>query len=214
MEYLNSMYYTLSTIAQVLAAFIALSGVFILFKLDTFNKLQMKHARALIAILKTTPVDNNHKFDYFAKPTGVIQTLIDLETHVGLTKQFKIILENETTKTLKLYPVIAATGEIVFNIDKARRKIKAVTIISVIIGVIAIIYSIIILSIAHTICQSVSQLFIEIDALLAAISIATMTYCLVYSLIDYKVVATSNVQKSKGILSRILKSKSKKSIAK
>ena len=35
----NSLYYTFSTIAQVLAAFIALSGVFVIFKIQEFKRI-------------------------------------------------------------------------------------------------------------------------------------------------------------------------------
>ena len=41
MDIANSMYYTFSTIAQVLAAFLALSGVFAIYQIQRFTKSQI-----------------------------------------------------------------------------------------------------------------------------------------------------------------------------
>lgn len=45
----TSMYYTFSTRAQVLAAFISLSGVFVIFKLQEIRKMLLQHTHNFIS---------------------------------------------------------------------------------------------------------------------------------------------------------------------
>ncbi|MBN2611762.1 MAG: hypothetical protein JXB00_09435 [Bacteroidales bacterium] len=148
----TSMYYTFSTIAQVLAAFIALSGVFLIFKLQGLKKVflyQIKRCIQELEILKKNDFDINTdllRFYLRIKYCGskVMEEMRSIITYVNEYSDENPACEKQIRPLLGIYNFYA-------KMDIKRDRVLQLTKRSLISGILTIFLSIIILSTVHII---------------------------------------------------------------
>jgi hypothetical protein len=148
MQIENSIYYTFSTIAQLLAAFISLSGVFLIFKVQEFKKMQFLQVQYFYNYLNG--VKGLFIGSFHDCPTIAVnlKTLHKSECLGGMDLEMENILRD---------PNVIASPEkkslikmrMTFNyIDQKRRGLIILAKTSIIIGIITIIMSLMILPLA------------------------------------------------------------------
>ncbi|NOU18786.1 MAG: hypothetical protein HOO91_14615 [Bacteroidales bacterium] len=186
MEYINSLYYTFSTIAQVLSGFIALSGVFILFKIQDLCKMQLIQAQQFYNYMSGSGLTES---SFYGCPSiaADLKTLRLAESTAGMLDEIVYILNDEQVKKIHQYKSLQRWKTIIEKIDILKNKIKILSITSIIIGVLTIIYSIIILSITHLINKSDFQIIIMVGISFAGLSILIMAYCIILSFIETRI---------------------------
>jgi hypothetical protein len=180
MEYTTSIYYTFSTIAQVLAAFLALSGVFVLFKLQELKQMQLVQVQYFLteladkitfSLVKTCPE--------FALP---LNTLYESETSAGMIEEMNFILSHEKVNNEPKFAKLPQRKMIVEKVEKYRNLIIVLTYISISLGIITITFSLIILGFTHLISESYAIWIIIIGIVLSVLTILTMSYGIILSL--------------------------------
>lgn len=189
MEYLNSMYYTLSTIAQVLAAFIALGGVFILFKLQELDRILLKQAGDLRHHIINRPpiIIPSVDYSYLVIANAFLNDLIQCKVTTGLLGQLRIIRVNPETIPLPTSVTIFFIIKFMENIIHRKRIIKILTFCAIIISTITIIYSLIYLRYTYQLSEICTAKVLMYGILLASIAIGLMTLGIVLSLIESKI---------------------------
>lgn len=181
MEYLNSIYYTFSTIAQVLSGFIALSGVFVLFKLQELKEMQFIHVQFILKAMKEgygsssissyPPIANNlHIFN-------------ETKTTVGMIKEIDEIISKCELDSLK--KMIEGWKPFIEKIVITKNKVRKLTIVSLILGVITIAYSLIILSFTHFFSKNCALTITYIGIVLALTTIVFMVSAILISLKEF-----------------------------
>lgn len=186
MEHLNSIYYSLSTIPQVLAGFIALSGVFILFKLQSLDKIQLIQAQFFYNYMSGSGLTEG---SFHGCPTVAVKqkTLRMSESTVGIVEEINTILNDEKVKQIPQYESLKNWGAVIRKVEKIKQKIKTLAKASIIVGVCTIICSIFILSITYSLSKICAVQFMNISIIFTAISIATMTWSILLSLKSHKI---------------------------
>jgi hypothetical protein len=186
MEHLNSIYYSLSTISQVLSGFIALSGVFVLFKLQSLDKIQLMQAQYFYNYMSGSGLNEG---SFHGCPTVAVKlkTLRMSESTDGIVEEINIILNDEKVKQISQYNSLKNWASIIQKVEKIKRRIKTLAQTSIIVGVCTIIFSIVILSLNHLLCKSFAVLFMNISVVLTVISITTMTWSIILSLKSHKI---------------------------
>lgn len=173
----TSMYYTFSTIAQVLAAFLALSGVFTIYKIPQITKAQQGILDGFLKHFKLQGFDE-FKAGLFIHAQLENFTLI-ADKLAELSKQPKITdLDKESRRV-----VGASSGIRIREIKK--QELINLTKISMFLGVISIIYSLIIIPSIPCITNGLidyKNWFIGVDIFVAVATILVMSYGIFASL--------------------------------
>ena len=179
-NYINSLYYSLSTIAQVLAAFIALSSVFVIFKIQEINKTILSFSMKFHNVFCSLP---DVKLNSSAMElTNNLSDFRNLEATSEVFEEMKVLqnrseaFNNPQGELLK--KIFLETNKL-YNTKKA---IKTLTYISLLVGVITIGYSLIILSTAHTISITSYKCVTRMSNLGSIITILTMTISIILCL--------------------------------
>ena len=180
----NVIFYTFSTIPQVLAAFIALSGVFLVYRIIEYKKLQLTKAKTFIDNygLGIDKLPNEELRNNFR----TLKALIELNSTKKLILVMKKIMSDDFMKNLgKKYQNIVHLFQLITLIQKRKNLILFLSKVSTIIGSIAIIGSLIVLSMASDLSKNQSVSCIIIGITLATISIITMVYVIVMSFSEF-----------------------------
>lgn len=193
MENFNSIYYTFSTIAQVLAGFIALSGVFVLFKLQELNKMQLIQAQYFYNYMSGSGLVES-SFHGCPSIAANLKNLRLAESTAGMMEEINFILSDDNVKKIYQYKSLQSWKTIIEKVERYKNKIKALTFISIVLGIITIIYSLIILGYTQSICSVGSSLIITIGIVLATCTILSMSCGLILSLKDFALLKRSGVK--------------------
>lgn len=134
----TSMYYTFSTIAQVLAAFLALSGVFTIYQIQRFTKSQLIILTEYIKHI-TISVDSNYidSLNIHAQLENFIYVANEL---ISFSVNTKILPNKNEVQRAS----VCAGG--LFRYEHQKYFLILLTRISLLIGIIIIVYSLIILA--------------------------------------------------------------------
>jgi hypothetical protein len=145
MDITNALYYTLSTIAQVLAGFIALSGVFVIFKLQELKKMQFLQVQYFYNYLNAVSGLTIGSFHDCPTIAVTLKTLHKSECIGGMKEEMeKIINDPNVQKGYELRSLVSMKN-IFSNIDLVRLSILQKTKISIISGLFTILFSLVIL---------------------------------------------------------------------
>jgi hypothetical protein len=187
MEYYNSIYYTFSTIAQVLAGFIALSGVFILFKIQDLRKIQLIRAQQFYNYMSGSGLPES-SFHGCPSIAADLKTLRLAESTSGMLEEINYILNDDNVKKIHQYKSLQNWKSNIEKIESVRTTVKVLTIISIILGVLTIIYSLIVLSLAPMISNSDSMIIKNIGITTATLSMIIMVCSIIMSFKETRVV--------------------------
>lgn len=177
----NSFYYTFSTIAQVLSAFLALSGVFVLYQLQRYINLQIVSLNYFVENFIARRQDL--KFIQLERELNdIIQLGMFTDAYITLTE-----FANDSS--------IGQLGDLSIYTGKYANKIKLIeqkkfkllflTKISLLIGVITILYSLLILANVPCIVNNYigcKLLFLTVGIVGITICLSTMAYAIFISL--------------------------------
>lgn len=174
MDITNALYYTLSTIAQVLSGFIALSGVFVIFKLQELKKMQFLQVQYFYNYLNGVSGLTIGSFHDCPTIAVTLKTLHKSECIGGMEEEMeKIINDPNVQKGYELRNLISMKN-IFSNINLVRLRILQKTKISVISGLFTILFSLVIIPIVPWI-ESCSSIYIYLIAFIGlTLSISTM----------------------------------------
>jgi hypothetical protein len=193
MEYINSLYYTFSTIAQVLSGFIALGGVFILFKIQDLRKMQLIQAQYFYNYMSGSGLTEG-SFHGCPSIAVNLKTLRQAESTAGMLDEINYILNDEQVKKIYQFKSLQSWKTIIEKIEKVKSIIKGLATASIIIGVITIIYSIIILSTSHMISGAAFKIVMIFGISSASLSILLMAYSIVLSLRETRLFKKKSVK--------------------
>lgn len=146
----SSLFYTFSTIAQVLAGFIALSGVFVIFKIQEFKRLQKSNCEAFLFLLSLI---EGLKFNSYFQCAGIatrLKNLLDIGITNGIITEMEEILANELVAKSKEKSKLLSIKKMTSAINARKNLIISLTSVSAIVGSIVIVYSILVLFTAPT----------------------------------------------------------------
>ncbi len=140
----TSMYYTFSTIAQVLAAFIALSGLFVIFKIQSLWKAMLYQANIFYRITQ----DFNNGDMFITNILPILNEAIESNVSKEILSRMDEILKNGSEISGGISS-LTLRRNIFSKINNNRSNILKLTKISLTIGVLTIFLSIFFLSITH-----------------------------------------------------------------
>lgn len=181
------MYYTFSTIAQVLAGFLALSSVFILYKIQWYSKIQLLNIKAFV-----NGREQEYKYDKLSGYifTNYIEKLSDV-FESGLPSQAKYLfvklLQDGTAKQYNSACIYKAEYffDNIKKLEHNKQRLLFMTLISLIIGVITIIYSLIVLALVNQISDSnYRNIYIVSGIIGAVLCLVVMSIAIIQSLYD------------------------------
>jgi len=173
----TSMYYTFSTIAQVLAAFIALSGVFLIFKIQELKKMQFLQVQYFYNYASGIVSLNSSSFHGCVAIAVKLKTLHQSECLAGMLKEMDLILDNSVVQNSAQLKSLKRMHNIFQKIDRRRKHILLLAKISIISGVITILLSVSILTMVTriNISQSIILFIIGLLGTFASIMLMTIT---------------------------------------
>jgi hypothetical protein len=146
-DYSTSMYYTFSTIAQVLASFLALSSVFVIFKIQELRKMHLARAQAFLNHLGFFNALASEKFKLFDHREN-LGDAIEME-NVKLVDQSIVDALEDANLYLKddsRLPKLKQIQDSILPIALKRKQLIQLSFISMMIGVTTILFSIRILT--------------------------------------------------------------------
>lgn len=171
----NSLYYTFSTIPQILAAFIALSGIFLIFKIQEFKKMQFLQVQHFYAYLNGVSGMFIGSFHDCPTIAVTLKTLHKSECLGGMLEEMDSILADANVKKAQELKSLTRMRNTFNNIDKTRRQLLFFAKTSIISGIFVIFLSILILPVVqHINCNQSIILYIT-GILGTLLSISTMT---------------------------------------
>jgi hypothetical protein len=168
----NSFYYTFSTIAQVLSGFLGLSGVFVLFKLQELKKMQLGEAKKFMERIE--------EFLYpvrFTLNSAKLDTAFKAESIPDIIHEMSSLLKEAKPDNMSLFNYLKEKKDKCIKINAKKSKIVNLTRVSFFTGIVAILFSIIILSFTHLIESNYYIFFIS------GISLTFVTIVLMLSVI-------------------------------
>jgi hypothetical protein len=185
MEISNSLYYTFSTIAQVLSGFIALSGVFVIFKTQELKKMQFLQVQYFYNYLNG--VSGLFIGSFHDCPTIAVKlkTLHKSECIGGMKKEMEIILIDPNVQKSTEYKSLLQMKMVFTAIDSVRLNILFWTKISVISGLMTIIFSLSVLPFVPWVCDFISIILYCTAFFGLIISISFMTK-VIFTCLDEK----------------------------
>ena len=175
MDISNSLYYTFSTIAQVLAGFIALSGVFVLFKIQELKKMQFLQVQYFYNYLNGVPGMFIGSFHDCPTIAVKLKTLHKSECIGGMEEEMEKILADPYVQKSAEQKSLNRMKMIFTNINSVRINIIFWTKASVISGLITILFSLGVLPFVPWICDCISITLYIIAFFGLIISIGAMT---------------------------------------
>ena len=182
-----SMYYTFSTIPQVLAAFIALGGVFVIFRVQELKKMLLWQVMEINKILDNTqnPSFSNSKLKYYHACEHIEGMIEEMEHSLSEIRNKGLPQNQKRLDRLNLF------YEIFMAIELVRKRLIEDTIISLIIGASTLLFSISILPLVHIIVN-----YLTISWLFCVIGLAGTFVCIIYMTITIlKSLALKSVKK-------------------
>ena len=195
MNYSTSIYYTFSTIAQVLAGFIALGGVFVLFKLQDTKKMQFVQINYFFSILDKLKLRYSH---FYECPSIAINLniLLKAETTSGMLNELNNILSNievtekqETNK--EEFRLLTEYRNIFRGIEGIKNSLKRYTVISVVLSVATITASLFVLGCTHLFKAAAAEFlspFIIVSGIISTIfSMRPMIFAILISILDISI---------------------------
>jgi hypothetical protein len=188
----NSLYYTFSTLPQILAAFIALSGVFLIFKINEFKKmqfLQVQHFYNFLNGVKGMFIGSFHDCPTIAV---TLKTLHKSECLGGMLYEMDSILNDPNVKKAHERKSLQRMRDTFYKIDKRRKNLLSLAKISIISGILTIFLSILILPIVPTITCNQSFILYAIGLTGTVISILTMTITIFKSFKEKNIIKPSS----------------------
>ena len=156
----NSIYYTFSSISQVLASFLALSGFFMMFRLQEIKKLELLQIGYFLDILNSVTglyIGSFHNCPHFATN---LKTFYLAESVGGTEIEMKKILLDEHVINGFQHTQLKTILETFKRIDKKRKWLLTWTLGSIIFGLLTILYSLTILSRVHMIIGETTRLYL------------------------------------------------------
>ncbi len=171
----NSLYYTFSAIAQVLAAFIALSGVFVIFKIQELRKimfLQVQYFYNYLNGVKGMFIGSFHDCPTIAVD---LKTLHRSECLGGMLEEMDKILVNEHVKIAPELKSLTRMRNVFVSIDRRRKMLLKYTKVSIISGVLTIFFSLMILPFVPEIDCITSKYLYLLGLIGTFVCILTMT---------------------------------------
>ena len=145
MDISNSLYYTFSAIAQVLAGFIALSGVFVIFKIQELKKMQFLQVQYFYNYLNGVSGMFIGSFHDCPTIAVTLKTLHRSECIGGMKQEMEKILADPNVQKSAELKSLNRMKMVFTNIDAVRLNILLWTKISMISGLITILFSLSIL---------------------------------------------------------------------
>lgn len=182
----TSLFYTFSTIAQVLAGLIALSGVFLLFKLQQMSHAQLFQLNRFLKLLPPYKIaDTSSAVIEYAKFFRYLKQVQELETFTRVGKLMNQIINNpyvqsDPEKCINLHLVRQNYMLIVIS----RKRILNLTKVSILSGIITIFYSLLVLSCVSLITYPLFYIIYSIGFFGVFLTIIIMVYIIFYSLGD------------------------------
>ncbi len=173
MEKIDSLYYTFSTISQVLAGFIALSGVFVLFKLQEYKKILLIQAQRIYCYLSGFGEYNS--FNACPEIAVDLKKLRQAECIGGMQEEICKILDDSKLQNDYRFDSTKKMNDLFVHIDNKRISLINLTKISMIFGILTILFSLIVLSNADNICVENYTIFYILGFIGTIVSIITMT---------------------------------------
>lgn len=178
----NSLYYTFSTIAQVLSAFIALSGVFVIFKMQELKKMQFQQIKLFIYHASYADKSGIIRHRGCSQIACNLDTLHKSECLGGMEKEMNNILHDESILKSEELKSLLEQKEAYDNINTIRLHLLRCTKVSIISGLLTIFFSLLILPLVPKIDACISCMLYSIGFLGFLISIGTMVYVIFASL--------------------------------
>ena len=171
----TSLYYTFSTIPQILAAFIALSGVFLIFKIQELKKMQFLQVQYFYNYLNGVRGMIIGSFHDCPSIAVTLKTLHKSECLGGMLQEMDSILNDTNVKNAPELNSLKRMRNVFCNIDKIRSQLLFLARISIISGIITILFSVLILPFVPVITCDQSIFLYSIGFVGTFLSIITMT---------------------------------------
>lgn len=176
------MYYTFSTIAQVLAAFIALGGVFVLFKLQELNKVQLTQSQIFYNFGVGIFISNG-----IPEQLQKLMSILNTESVSDIISEMNCFLEEAKLTKHKNISSLDKCYNNLLNLELIKKKLKQLTAKSLYLGAFTIFFSLIIL--AFTTKIRCCEYWILLSGItLTAITISFMVRAIVLSLRENELV--------------------------
>lgn len=176
MDISNSLYYTFSTIAQVLAAFIALSGVFVIFKIKELKKMQFVQVKFFLNFMNAVSDLIFSKFHDCPVIAVNLQTLYNSECIGGMEHEMNQILKDPKIQKSHELNSLKKMKCVIDKINMIRLRIIFLTKISMISGLLTIIFSLIVLKGVPYISNRISDVLYYFGLFGFIVSISSMTW--------------------------------------
>ena len=183
-EITNSLYYTFSTISQVLGAFIALSGVFVIFKIQEIKKILFIQVQYFYNYLNGVTGLFVGSFHDCPTIAVTLKTLHKSECLGGMKSEMEKILADENVKKGYEFDSLNRMKNIFDNVDSFRLKLLYWTKFSIITGLITIVFSITILTLTPWINFNTSILLYIIGLIGFLASVGSMVSVIFLSLME------------------------------
>lgn len=180
----NSLYYTFSTLSQVLGAFIALSGVFVIFKIQEIKKIQFIQVQYFYNYLNG--VNGLFVGSFHDCPTIAVtlKTLHKSECLGGMKSEMDKILADKNVKKAYEFDSLQRMKKIFDNIDSFRLKLLYWTKFSIVTGLVTIIFSMTILTLTPWINFNTSIRLYVIGLIGFLASVGSMVFVIFLSLME------------------------------
>jgi hypothetical protein len=172
----NALYYTFSTIAQVLAATIALLGIFAIFRVEYLNKRVVQIGKELLRRVNERSFGNEEES---TRRTHLQQKLdyainsLDIPKINESIKEYERLVPNDQTEQLITEPFRNVVEEI--NTITARTKF------SISVSALSIVFSVIILPFVSTVSQCMSYWLFIAGIFIFIVSITLIVFTLITS---------------------------------
>lgn len=189
----DSLFYTFSAISQVLAAFIALSGVFVIFKIQELKKtmfLQVQYFYNYLNGVNGMFISSFHDCPSIAI---ALKTLHKSECLGGMLEEMDKILNDEHVKIASELKSLTKMRNIFVSIDQDRKHLLISTKISIISGTLTIFLSLIVLPLVPLINIKTSLLLYLIGLTGTFICILTMTITIFNSFKERNLIKTKSL---------------------
>jgi hypothetical protein len=178
----STMFYLFSTISQVLGGFIALSGVFIIFKLQEIRKILLVKGKQFfqnIEALKALPFWDFDEQENYEK----LRDSLELENTRAMIIPIEHIwnmLPKRNDAYNDTYVILEPILQIIRLIQRRRRLILGLSLGSILVGVLSILFSLVAISLV----PRLHFYFLIMDIVLASISIILMTISIILSICE------------------------------
>jgi hypothetical protein len=184
MDISNSLYYTFSTIAQVLAGFIALSGVFVIFKIQELKKMQFLQVQYFYNYLNGVRGLFIGSFHDCPTIAVTLKSLHHSECIGGIEEEMEKILADPNVQNSAEQKSLNQMKTVFTNINSVRLNILFWTKTSMISGLITILFSISLLPFVPWVCDCFSFVLYGIAFFGLLICIGAMTKVILTCLIE------------------------------